>query len=90
MAANPAIIACPADTWVKVAENVLVGTVYKRSALPGVYFQTVRVTGDAAPTDNTDAVGAFGDCDEFAISSDAPIDVYVKAIRVAGEIRVDL
>jgi len=90
MAENPAIITCPADTWVKVADGVLVGTIHRRSRLPGVYFQTVRVAGALAPTDNSEVVSAFDGCDELNISSDAPIDVYIKALRVAGEVRVDL
>lgn len=92
MAVNPAIIACPADTWVKVATNVLVGTIYRRTAIPGVYLQTIRVTGDPAPTDDTDAVLLFNSsgCGESAISSDSAVDVYVKAVRNAGEVRVDL
>lgn len=90
MAVNPVIIACPANAWVKVASEVLVGTVYRRSAIPGVYLQAIRVAGDPPPADNSEIVGAFGKSGEFGISSDTPIDVYVKALRIAGEVRVDL
>lgn len=90
MAADPAIIACPADTWVKIADGVLAGTIHRRSNLPNLYRQTIRVAGAAAPTDDSDAVTAFDRCGETSISSDAPIDVYIKAVSVAGEVRVDL
>ena len=92
MAANPAIIACPADTWVKVATDILVGTIYRRSAIPRVYLQTIRLTGVAAPTDDSDAAELFIESgnNESSISSDAAVDVYVKAVRDAGEVRVDL
>ena len=92
MAANPAIIACPADTWVLVATGVLVGTIYRRSAIPRLYLQTIRISGDPAPTDDSDAAELFiaSGNNESSISSDAIVDIYVKAVRVAGEIRVDL
>ena len=91
MALNPATVVCPADTWILVAANVLVGTIYRLSALPAVYLQTIRVTGDAAPANDDDAAQIFGPgINESGISSDTGIDVYVKALRFAGEVRVDL
>lgn len=90
MAADPAIIACPADTWVKVADAVTTGVIHRRSVRPNIYKQTIRVAGNPAPTDDSDAVEAFDETGELAISSDTAIDVYIKAVRYAGEVRADL
>lgn len=90
MAVDPVVIALAADTWVKIADGVLVGTIYRRSTRPNVYRQTVRAAGGSAPTDDTDAVLLFSCGGSDDISSDAPIDVYAKAVGVAGEVRVDL
>lgn len=90
MAANPAVIACPADTWIKVATGVLVGTIHRLSNRPNIYAQTIRTTGDAAPIDDSDAARVFVKSRESDISSDTPIDVYIKAVRVAGKVRVDI
>lgn len=91
MAVNPVTVACAADVWTKVATNVLVGTIYQLSFLPAVYLQTIRITGDAAPANDDDAAQIFGvSAKESGISSDTEIDVYVKALRFDGEVRVDL
>ena len=90
MADNPVIVALPADTWTKVATDKTVGTIYKRSLSPHLYKQTIRKTGDPAPTDDSDAALIFGTCLESIISSDAGIDVYIKPVGHAGEVRVDL
>lgn len=92
MAADPSVIACPADTWILVAEGVTTGAIHRRSTRPNVYVQTTRVSGNPAPgaNDLTDAARVFNGGAESIISSDAPIDVYIRAVRVAGEVRVDL
>jgi hypothetical protein len=90
MAANPVTVVCTKNTWVKVATAVTSGTIYKRSILPERYLQTIRLTGGAVPTDNDDAASIFECRDQAGISSDAAIDVYIKARGAAGEVRVDL
>ena len=88
--AAPAVFACPADTWVKVAINVTVGVIRKVSVAPNVYLQTFRLTTGTAPTDNSDAVLIFGESIISEIKNTAGIDVYVKAVGAAGEVRVDV
>lgn len=90
MAANPVVITCTADTWVRVVENKTAGTIDRLSVAPNVYKRTYRLTGQAAPTDDTDAALMFGESNQHVISHSAAIDVYVKAVRVDGSVRVDL
>jgi len=88
--ANPAIVSCTKDTWVLVAQNVTAGAIYNMA--PTVqYMQTYRMTGQAAPSADTDAVLAFDDpFVPLVISAPAAIDVYLKAVGVAGSVRVDI
>lgn len=86
--ADPAIVACTADTWVKVATNVTTGFVWIADSAPNVYVQTYRDTGGAAPTNDNDAVRMPSP--GMPISASAGIDVYIKARKVAGSVRVDL
>ena len=90
MASNPVPIPCPVDTWVLVASSVQGGTIHRTSSIPEAYIQTIRVAADPAPTDDTDAALIFVTRVQASISSDAPIDVYIKAKGAAGEVRVDL
>lgn len=87
--ANPAITAIPANTWVKVATDVTTGQVWRREKTV-TYAHTYRLTGQAAPTDLTDAVVAFDGCDNMPISASAGIDVYIYAYDEAGSVRVDV
>lgn len=89
MASNPAVITCTADTWVAVATNVVTGRIYRINS-EALYMQTIRLTGEAAPTTNDDGAKLFADSNSEAISSSAAIDVYVKALNVNGSVRVDL
>lgn len=88
MAANPVTITCTADTWVLVADGVTTGSIYLLDRSPAKYLQTIRVDGDAAPTDLSDAAEVTGK--SVAISSDDAIDVYIYAVGAAGKVRVDL
>lgn len=87
--ANPAIIACAKDAWTKIATNVTGGLVHNKGS-QATYFQTYRLTGQAAPTNLTDAVPLFATSHTETISSSAAIDVYVFCKRAAGSVRVDL
>lgn len=86
--ADPAIVACTKDTWVKVATNVTAGMVHLLSSAPNQYSQTYRMTGEAAPTTLPEAVVL--EQVSTAISAPAAIDVYIYAHGAAGSVRVDL
>lgn len=85
--ADPVIVACTADTWVKVATNVTTGFVWIMKTGP-TYMQTYRDTGEAAPGNDNDAV--VMPAPGMPISASAGIDVYIKARNVVGSVRVDL
>ena len=85
--ADPAVIPCPADAWTKVATNVQTGVVHIRGNGPGLYLQTYRETGVAAPADKTDAVPFTT---PLIISASTGIDVYVQPAGKDGSVRVDL
>ncbi len=89
MAQDALAVPCPADTWVKVATGVVQGSIYRTNSRP-VYIQDVKVTGEAAPTDNSNAAPIFENVDVEIIGSDATIDVYVMAIRYDGAVTVHL
>ena len=87
--ANPVVIPIIKNEWSKVATAARVGAVIplKQGA---TYLQTIRVTGDPAPTN-----GDFSDAKEFAfsgavISNSFDIDVYISTVGGDGEVRVDL
>lgn len=86
--ANPAIVNCTVDTWVAVATNVTAGKIYVLKTDPHIYLITHRLTGNPAPTDNTDAIELRNL--EHTISLPAASDVYVKAVGIVGQVRVDL
>lgn len=85
--ANPIIVACAADTWVKVATGITSGNIHIRDTKPNRYLQTYRLTTQAAPTDDADAI-PFDP--SVLIATSASSDIYVKAIGAAGSVRVDL
>jgi hypothetical protein len=86
--ANPAIVTCTKDTWVKVATNVTAGQVHILSNAPNQYSQTYRATGEAAPTTLAEAVTMS--TVSLPISASAAIDVYIYAHGAAGSVRVDV
>lgn len=89
--ANPAIVSCTANTWVKVATNVTSGKIYRLKKKTATYLQTYRLTGQAAPTTIEEGVEMFlPDNSPELISASAGIDVYVYCIGVIGSIRVDI
>lgn len=88
MASNPVTYVCAAGVWVRVAQDKTTGMVYIIDETPRKYVQTIRVTGEDAPTDTSDAAKVEGL--SFGISSDEGIDVYIMAIGAAGKVRVDL
>jgi hypothetical protein len=83
-------IACAADTWVKVASGVTSTVIWMLNVRPSLYKQTYVDAGGAAPTDDSNAVVAFGSCDSQIFSAAASSDVYIKAVKYDGSVRVDL
>lgn len=89
--ANPLKVPCPANVWTKVATGVTSGTVVKLDSTPAKYLQTYRLTGETAPSDDTDAGILFEfDKNSAEIGHNVSIDVYVKAVTAAGAVRVDI
>lgn len=87
--ANPLPIDIPAGAWVKVADNVTSGVIYRMKTGP-IYKQTYRTAGEAAPADLSDSAILFDGCNSAEISAQAAIDVYVYCQNDAGKVRVDL
>jgi hypothetical protein len=87
--ANPAIVTCAKDVWTLVASGITEGAIYNMS--PTVPFmQTYRMGGSSAPASDVDAFPAFSDAyAPLAISAAEAIDVYMKAVGIAGSVRVD-
>ena len=86
--ADPVIVACAADTWVKIATGVIYGQVWIKDFTPNRYLQAHVDTTNPAPVDNTKAVAFIGIT--MSIRADVAIDVYLKAVGAAGSVRVDL
>lgn len=86
--ANPATVNCPKNQWTKVATNVTNGTVWKKKN--STYFQTYRLTGEAAPTLRTDEAKIFVGYDSIDIEANEGIDVYIYCVLQDGLVRVDL
>jgi hypothetical protein len=85
--ANPVIVVCAADTWIKVATDVTSGVIWAYDN-PGHLIQTYRPTGDAAPVSDSEGVNLILPGEE--ISSLSGIDVYVMSKNKTGSVRVDL
>jgi hypothetical protein len=84
--ADPALVACPADTWTKVATAVTYGKIWIRDTSPTVYRWTYRETGGAAPTVLTD--GQMFSGPEGKIDHTTAIDVYIWANNNPGQVEV--
>ena len=86
---NPLVVSCPEGVWTMVAENTQSASLHKLSVVPGLYKQTYRISGQAAPTDDADAIIIF-DTDTSHVFSHSPgIDIYIKAIGGDGSVRLD-
>ena len=91
MAQNPAVFPCPAETWTQIAtgaEKGLITILEPRAS----YRITYRVSPSVPPAtqqeiDESPKIQSL----EIDIESDAPIDVYVYAVRGKdGEVTVYL
>ena len=92
--ADPLIIDIAVDTWVKVATNVQTGQVHILNPTNKNWFQTIRDTGNDAPTiaagPNQEIPEVKLEFQSTEIKSDIGIDVYVSVKDKAGRVRVDL
>lgn len=91
--ANPSVVSLVANTWTKVAENVTAGNVHVMKSIADsggrlAYYQTYRLTGEAAPTTTAEAVPLLAVV--TPITASAAIDVYIRVSGGAGKIRVDV
>jgi hypothetical protein len=86
--AAPQIVTCPVDTWVLVAANVTTCQVWENDTSP-LYKYTYVDAGDPAPTDDSKAQTLDKSLDGFEFIHSVPSDVYVKATRDAGSVRVE-
>ena len=84
--ANPVIVPCIKDTWVKVITNLTAATIRITSNAPDLYVWAYIATGGAAPVDQSNAVPLKND---LPLSFAAAADVYVFAKGKAGEVRID-
>ena len=83
--ADPVIIPVPINTWTKIATNVTTGQVHILNPTNDKWFQTVRDTGNDAPTiapgpeQETPEVKLNFQSSE--INSDIGIDVYASVVK---------
>ncbi len=88
--ANPVIVNLTQDVWTKVATNVTAGKVCKIDKTPGMYLETYRMTGNAAPVNISEGVPCFANSNSEIIEASSGIDVYIMARGNDGSVRVDL
>ena len=87
---NPVTVSCPENQWTLAASNVTSGSIKKLSNKPNKYLETYRLTGQAAPTDQTEGAEVFTIVNPGSISSSVAIDVYIMAVGAAGKVRRDV
>lgn len=85
--ANPAIVECPAGEITLAAENVTTGRIKVIDNNPAFYAETYRMTGDAAPTSQSEFAPFRG---SLEIDTTDPIDVYIYAAGRDGAVRRDV
>lgn len=85
--ANPLVAEITKGSWVKVATNVTAGVIHVLK-FDAMYQQTYRLTGDPAPTLQTE--GSQMSRDGAEISALVGIDVYIWCSSADGKVRVDV
>ena len=88
--ANPLPIVITAGAWQKIATAVFTGQVHRVSTKPTLYLQMYKLTGDAAPTLESEGAVLFQKFPSEEIESPEAIDVYIWAKDRDGKVRVDL
>lgn len=88
--ANPIVIEItPENKWIKIATAVTQGSVCIKTNEPVAYFFDNRETGEAAPAGLSTAKRFDKTGNEIILNS-IPIDVYIYALHVPGNIILDL
>jgi len=90
--ATPTFVDLPADTWTKIATNVLQGQVHLVDNGPNVIRSTyIQPTGAAAPADNAAlGVPVFEGTTSENIHFKTGADVYLRPEGEASRVRVDV
>lgn len=98
---DPVIFNIPEWTWQKIATGVTTGIIHRLTTVV-YYYQTYRLTGEAAPTTPTidiipdEAARIFDQLNYEPINSAEPIDIYIMCANQdddandIGKIRVDV
>lgn len=90
--ADPSFVNIPNGVWTKILTNVTSGIIWKITETEYIY--TYRMTGNPAPTLESDGVRIFKDDDEsdnqVSLSANAGIDIYLWAKNKDGRVRVDV
>ena len=88
--ANPTIVNCPKNTWVKIATNVFDLTFWLRTNKEATgFYETHRDTGGAAPTDLSDAVQLKDVDSPQVFYKPVASDIYIYCKDTAGTVRID-
>jgi len=86
--ANPVNVPLPKGVWVKVATAVVTGRITIKEWQASNYWQTYRLTGEAAPTDTTTATLGFKP--EILLQSQEDSDFYMMARVYSGSVVVSV
>lgn len=91
--ANPVIHTVPVKEWYKIATDINSGNIQKATKNETnnqIFYQTYRLTGDPAPTEQNEGVRMFAD-DPVSedIASIEQIDVYVWAENGPAYLRLN-
>lgn len=78
------------NQWTKVAIGVFTGNIQRLNTNPNIYLQVYKMTGEAAPTLESEGAILFEESSSETIESDDAIDVYIWAKGNDGKIRADL
>jgi hypothetical protein len=88
--AAPVSVTCTANTWTLVKAGTTSAIIHRISTAPNVYKMTYVANTAPAPTNDSLAALMFSASpDEEIFSNSSSSDLYVKAVGVDGEVRVD-
>lgn len=91
--ADPVLVDCPEGAFTKVATDVTVGEIYQMIRDEGPYLYSYRETGEAAPTDKSEAVPIFLGENNIVLEiweRSAGIDIYIWCDSTPGQVRLDV
>jgi hypothetical protein len=86
---DPTQIQCPEGVWTIVGTDQIFWYIQKMDNRPTKYLFTYRMTGNAAPTAQTEGVPIFMSDEKKLIFALDGIDVYVMALGADGRVRYD-